>query len=84
MLVAQALVLPLAVDMLSDLYYNKDMAQERKYKPNLSIRMEPQALRQARIAALIVGKTVGLWLEEAIQEKIERERGQTDVTEADS
>ncbi len=42
-------------------------------KPRLSIRMEPEALRLATDQAKAAGKTVGLWLEEAIQEKAERE-----------
>jgi len=35
--------------------------------------MDPDALRLAGERAKAEGKTVGLWLEEAIQEKIERE-----------
>ena len=38
-----------------------------------AIRMKPSAQRQAKIAAVIAGKTLGVWLEEAIKEKIERE-----------
>ena len=43
-------------------------------RPNLSIRMSPDALYQARVAAVISKKTLGQWLEEAIQEKIKREQ----------
>ena len=46
---------------------------ERKSKPNLSIRMSPEVLHQARIAAVTAKKTLGVWLEEAIAEKIKRE-----------
>ena len=42
-------------------------------KPRLSIRMEPAALRLAGERAKSEGKTVGLWLEEAIRDKLERE-----------
>jgi len=40
--------------------------------------MKPSAQRQAKIAAVIAGKTLGVWLEEAIEEKIARERGKDD------
>jgi predicted HicB family RNase H-like nuclease len=43
-------------------------------RPNLSIRMDREVLHQARIAAVTQKKTLGQWLEEAIVEKIERER----------
>jgi hypothetical protein len=36
--------------------------------------MEPEALRLATERAKAEGKTVGNWLEEAIREKLERER----------
>ena len=42
-------------------------------RPNLSIRMYRDAYHEARVAAVISGKTVGVWLEEAIREKIGRE-----------
>ena len=43
-------------------------------KPNTSIRINPEAIHQARIAAVTQKKTLGQWLEEAILEKIEREQ----------
>jgi predicted HicB family RNase H-like nuclease len=43
-------------------------------RPNLSVRMKPEALYRARVAAVIQKKTLGQWLEEAISEKIEREQ----------
>jgi len=43
-------------------------------RPHLSIRMNPDVLHQARIAAVTQKKTLGQWLEEAIVEKIEREQ----------
>jgi len=42
--------------------------------PNTSIRVNPDTLHQARIAAVTQKKTLGQWLEEAIVEKIEREK----------
>ena len=42
--------------------------------PNFSIRINPDALRQARYAAINREKTLGQWLEEAITEKIQREQ----------
>lgn len=38
-----------------------------------SIRIEPEILHQARIAAVTTKKTLGKWLEEAITEKIARD-----------
>ena len=43
-------------------------------RPNLSIRMDPEVLHQAHVAAVAQKKTLGQWLEEAIAEKIEREQ----------
>jgi len=43
-------------------------------RPNLSVRMDPEVLHKARIAAVTRKKTLGQWLEEAIVEKIEREQ----------
>jgi predicted HicB family RNase H-like nuclease len=43
-------------------------------KPNTSIRVDLETLHQARVAAVTAKKTLGQWLEEAIQEKIEREQ----------
>ncbi len=45
------------------------------HKPRLSIRMEPEALRKATERARAEGKTVGAWLEEAIQENLSRDEG---------
>ncbi|MBA7670548.1 hypothetical protein ES703_78694 [subsurface metagenome] len=43
-------------------------------KPNTSIRVNLDILHQARVAAVTLKKTLGQWLEEAILEKIDRER----------
>ena len=45
------------------------------HKPRLSIRMEPEMLRKATQQARAEGKTVGTWLEDAIQEKLGRDEG---------
>ena len=42
--------------------------------PNISIRMNPDALHKARIAAVTARKTLGKWLAEATSEKLQRER----------
>ena len=47
--------------------------KESKSKPNVSIRIDPEVLHQAKIEAVKARKTLGEWLEEAIREKIERE-----------
>jgi len=51
------------------------MKQSRQ-KPPTSIRINPDILHQARVAAVIQKKTLGKWLEEAIIEKIRREQKQ--------
>ena len=52
-------------------------------KPNFIVRMNPEHAAVARQAAREAGKQVGQWLEEAITEKQEREKGEEDVTKAD-
>jgi len=51
------------------LYYNISM-KESKSKPNMSIRIDPEVLHQAKIQAVTAKKTLGEWLETAIQERI--------------
>jgi predicted HicB family RNase H-like nuclease len=46
--------------------------------PNTSIRIDPDVLHQARIAAVTQKKTLGRWLEEAINEKIARTKKKVD------
>lgn len=41
----------------------------------VALRINPEAMHLARIAAVSSEKTLGQWLEEAIREKIEREKG---------
>jgi len=42
----------------------------------VNIRIDPDAVHQAKVAAVSVKKTLGQWLEEAIAEKIQREKRQ--------
>ena len=44
------------------------------HTPNISLRINPDAYHAARIEAVTARKTVGQWIEEAINEKIEREK----------
>ena len=45
-----------------------DEARESK-----SIKMKPSIVRKAHLKAIEQGKTLGRWIEDAIEEKIERE-----------
>ena len=47
--------------------------KESRSKPNISIRIDPEVLHQAKVAAVTAKKTLGGWLEDAIMEKLERE-----------
>jgi predicted HicB family RNase H-like nuclease len=47
--------------------------KESRRQPNVSIRIDKDALHEAKVAAVTAKKTLGKWLGEAIQEKIERE-----------
>ena len=42
--------------------------------PTTSVRMNPEALHKARIAAVTEKRTLADWLEQAITEKIERDK----------
>ncbi|MFC2019406.1 hypothetical protein ACFLU4_05565 [Chloroflexota bacterium] len=46
--------------------------KETKSKPNISIRIDPEVLHQAKIEAVKTKVTLGEWLEEAIKERIIR------------
>ncbi len=48
--------------------------KESKAKPTMSIRIDPMIKQKARVAAVTSNKTLGKWLEEAIMEKIIREK----------
>jgi predicted HicB family RNase H-like nuclease len=56
------------------MYYHYDMRESRR-KPNVSIRINPEVVHQAKVAAVSSKKTLGKWLEEAILEKIDKEKG---------
>jgi len=43
-------------------------------KPNVSIRIDPDVLHEAKVRAVIAKKTLGEWLEEAIKEKTKQEQ----------
>ena len=47
---------------------------EKPVRKPRSIKIDPEVLREARIEALRSEKKLGEWLEEAIKEKIEREK----------
>ena len=46
--------------------------KESKSKPNVSIRIDPDVLHQAKVEAVKAKVTLGEWLEEAIKERIIR------------
>jgi len=48
--------------------------KQSKNWPNLSIRLNPEALKMAKIGAAAANSTIGRWLTEAIEEKIQRQR----------
>jgi len=50
---------------------------------NISLRINPNAYHAVRIEAVTARKTVGQLIEEAINEKIEREKEAGNVTKAD-
>ena len=51
--------------------------------PNISLRINPDAYHAARIEEVTARKTLGQWIEEAIREKIDREKEAGNVTKAD-
>jgi len=53
------------------------MAQDETRKL-IALRILPSVHRQAKIGAVIAGKTLGRWLEEAIREKAYREENGND------
>ncbi len=46
-------------------------------RKSTSIKMKPSVVKKARIEAVTSDKTLGEWLEEAIEEKVEREEKKT-------
>jgi len=61
------------LDISFNKFYNRDMEGKSK-RQFAGIRIQREILHQARVAAVIQKKTLGQWLEEAIAEKIEREK----------
>jgi len=59
------------------MYYCNRMMTKANNWPNLSIRMSPDALKRAKVAAAAADCTIGQWLTEAIDDKIERQRRTT-------
>jgi len=55
------------------MYYNYHNMNKISYWPNLSIRLSPEALRMAKVAAAASNSTIGKWLADAIEEKIQRQ-----------
>ena len=43
-------------------------------RKSLTVKMKPSIVKKARVGAVISEKTLGQWIEEAIEEKIEREQ----------
>ena len=50
----------------------------------VALRMLPSTHRQAKIAAVTEGKTLGVWIEEAIREKVELDKEEGNVTQSNS
>jgi len=50
-----------------------DMENEKPVRRPRNILIDPEAIHKARIEALRSKKTIGEWLEETIQQRIERE-----------
>ena len=72
---------------MSDTKYNGAMKRVGRpptgHQPRLSVRMEPSMLKLASQHAKGKGHAVGRWLEEAIREKIERDKEAGNVIKAD-
>jgi predicted HicB family RNase H-like nuclease len=48
--------------------------KEKDTRRTTGIRINPEIIHKARVAAVTSKKTLGQWLEEAIQQKLETER----------
>ena len=57
---------------------------EKVHRNLISVRIDPSSLHSARVASVQSMKTLGQWLEEAIQEKVGREKGASNVSQTDS
>ena len=67
--------------VLYNLYIMTTPDEQRKL---IALRMLPSAHRQAKIAAVTEGKTLGVWIEEAIREKVGRDKEEGNVTQSNS
>ena len=67
--------------MLYNIYIMTTSDEQRKL---IALRMLPSAHRQAKIAAVTEGKTLGVWIEEAIREKVGRDKERGNVTQSNS
>ena len=64
----------MGLELTSQLLYNiYTMTTPDENRKLVALRMLPSAHRQAKIAAVTEGRTLGVWIEEAIREKVERE-----------
>ena len=52
------------------------MSTQDEQRKITTIRLKPSAQRLAKIAAVTVGVTIGEWIEGAIVEKLERDKGE--------
>ena len=75
----------MGIELASDLLYNiYTMTVPDEQRKLVALRMVPSAHRQAKIAAVTEGKTLGVWIEEAILEKVERDKEEGNVTQSNS
>jgi len=75
----------LGLELTSQLLYNiYTMTTPDEQRKLIALRMLPSAHRQAKIAAVTEGKTLGVWIEEAILEKVERDKEEGNVTQSNS
>jgi len=69
--------LPRKPPRLLDILFNKfyiEVVESQAKRQFAGIRIQREVLHQARVAAVSEEKTLGQWLEEAIAEKIRREK----------
>ena len=67
--------------MLYKIYIMATPDEQRKL---VALRMLPSAHRQAKMAAVTEGKTLGVWIDEALREKVERDKKEGNVTQSNS
>ena len=73
--------LELTCKLLYNIYTMTTPDEQRKL---IALRMLPSAHRQAKIAAVTEGKTLGVWIEEAIREKVEQDKARGNVAQINS